>query len=178
MYGIQSYGRDSYVVYWGNCRSPWKSISRLYPLVSNYFSFKVGNGLTVWFWEDVWLGDISFARSFPLLYRLARSPDVSIASVACSSMAPISWNFDLIRNLNDKEAGELGSLLVVLEGVSLSSSPDSRVWNLVSSGVFSCKSFFDKIIDNPSVPLFPFHKKLWKADVPHKVKFFMWSLAQ
>ncbi|GMP24416.1 hypothetical protein CsSME_00001690 [Camellia sinensis var. sinensis] len=98
--------------------------------------------------------------------------------MACSSLAPISWNFDLIRNLNDREVGELASLLVVLEGVSLSSTPNSRVWNLVSSGVFSCKSFFDKIIDNPSVLLFPFHKKLWKAGVPHKVKFFMWPLVQ
>ncbi|GMQ04517.1 hypothetical protein CsSME_00049909 [Camellia sinensis var. sinensis] len=143
-YGIQSNGRDSKVVNRGNCCSPWKSISRLYPLVSNCLSFKVGNGENVRFWEDVWLGDISFVRSFPLLYRLAHSPNVSIALVACSSMTPISWNFDLIRNLNDREAGELASLLVVLEGVSLSSSSDSRVWNLVFSGVFSCKSFVEK----------------------------------
>ncbi|XP_028056784.1 uncharacterized protein LOC114260796 [Camellia sinensis] len=43
-YGVQSNGRDSNVVNRGNCRSPWKSISRLYPLVSNFLSFKVGNG--------------------------------------------------------------------------------------------------------------------------------------
>ncbi|GMP92437.1 hypothetical protein CsSME_00042662 [Camellia sinensis var. sinensis] len=115
-YGIQPNGRDSNVVNTGNCHSPWKSISRLYPFVSNYFSLRVGNGVNIRFWEDVWLGDISFDRSFPLLYWLVRSSNVSIASVACSSMAPISWNFDFIRDLNDREAWEMASLLVVLEG--------------------------------------------------------------
>ncbi|GMP70607.1 hypothetical protein CsSME_00029396 [Camellia sinensis var. sinensis] len=89
-YGVQSNGRDSNVVNRGNCCSPWKFISHLYPLVSNFFSFRVGNRENIRFWKDVWLGDISFARSFSLLYKLARSPNVPIMSVACSSMAPIS----------------------------------------------------------------------------------------
>ncbi|XP_028121753.1 uncharacterized protein LOC114318966 [Camellia sinensis] len=56
--------------------------------------------------------------------------------------------------------------------------PNGRDSNVVTRGVFSYKSLFDKLIDNPSISLFLYHKKIWKVDVPHKVKFFMWSLTQ
>ncbi|GMP81319.1 hypothetical protein CsSME_00036071 [Camellia sinensis var. sinensis] len=119
-----------------------------------------------------------FSYGISCLIELVRSRNVSIVSVACSSMAAIFWNFDFLRTLNDSEATELASLLVLLDGVFLSYSPDIRVWNLISSWVFSCKSFFDKLIDNLSVPLFPIHKRIWKVVAPHKLKFCVWSLAQ
>ncbi|CAL5386083.1 unnamed protein product [Camellia sinensis] len=40
----------------------------------------VGNRENIRFWEDFWLGDISFARSCPILYWLVCSQNVSIAS--------------------------------------------------------------------------------------------------
>ncbi|CAL5408064.1 unnamed protein product [Camellia sinensis] len=64
----------------------------------------------------------------------------------------------------------------VLDDTALTESLDKRVWALHSSGIFSCKSFFDYIIDNPQIPQFPFCKKVWKACVPLKVKVFMWAL--
>ncbi|XP_028089767.1 uncharacterized protein LOC114290074 [Camellia sinensis] len=61
-------------------------------------------------------------------------------------------------------------------GLSLSYSIcDIRVWSIHSSGVFSCKSFYVKLIDKYGVPLFPFHKTIWIAFVPFKVNLFMWS---
>ncbi|CAL5357544.1 unnamed protein product [Camellia sinensis] len=73
-------------------------------------------------------------------------------------------------NLSDRESLELTFLLTLIGGVSLVLSPDKRVWNISSSGVFSCKSLFDNLIDKSSVPLFPLHMKIWKAGVLHNVK--------
>ena len=176
-YGIQDNGRDSRVDLRGSCRAPWKSISLIFTCWSRHLSVRVGNGEVVRFWEDVWMGQSSFAADFPHLYRVARSHNSSIASMACSLLAPIAWNFDFSRNLYDRETSQLVSLLSRVDHFSLSPLlEDKRVWALHSSGIFSCKSFFDYIIDNPQIPQFPFCKKVWKACVPLKVKVFMWAL--
>ncbi|XP_028093546.1 uncharacterized protein LOC114293627 [Camellia sinensis] len=103
-YGTHDNGRDSRVVLRGNCRAPWKSISQIFTCWSRHLSVRVGSGELVRFWEDVWMGQSSFAVDFPHLYKVARSHNSSIASMACSLLAPISWNFDFSRNLNDMEA--------------------------------------------------------------------------
>ena len=149
----------------------------MFPIVPRFFSMKVGDGASIRFWEDVWVGDTSFDKALPLLYRLVQAQKVTIESVACSHVAPISRNINFLRNLSDRESLELTSLLTLVGGFSLAAHPDKRVWNISSSGVFSCKSLFDNLIDKSSVPLFPLHMRIWKAGVPHKVKFFMWSLA-
>lgn len=79
----------------------------------------------------------------------------------------------------NRESTELASLLSLLEGLSLSYSIcDIRVWSIHSSGIFSCKSFYVKLIDKSGVPLFPFHKTIWIAFVPFKVNLFMWSFVR
>lgn len=39
------------------------------------------------------------------------------------------------------------------------------------------KSYFEKLIDNPVVPLFPHYEMVWNAHLPVKVKVFAWILA-
>ncbi|GMP37169.1 hypothetical protein CsSME_00008979 [Camellia sinensis var. sinensis] len=68
------------------------------------------------------------------------SPWKSISRLTCSSIAPISWNFDFPTNLNEREVVELASLLVLLDGVSLSSSRDTRTLWLERNA----RIFYDK----------------------------------
>ncbi|GMP97344.1 hypothetical protein CsSME_00045635 [Camellia sinensis var. sinensis] len=96
--------------------------------------------------------------------------------MTCSLLVPISWNFDFSRNLNDREATQLTTLLSKIDHFSLVPLLEDKVWALHSSGIFSCKSFFDNIIDNTELPQFPFCKRIWKACAPLKVKVFMWAL--
>ncbi|GMP80513.1 hypothetical protein CsSME_00035584 [Camellia sinensis var. sinensis] len=56
---------------------------------------------------DCW--DASFDVAFPHLYRVAHSHSISTASLACFTLAPISWNFKFARSLNDRETCELVS---------------------------------------------------------------------
>jgi hypothetical protein len=32
--------------------------------------FKIGDGTCVSFWEDVWMGDLSFSQQYPALYNI------------------------------------------------------------------------------------------------------------
>lgn len=146
-------------------------------LFSRFLSIRMGNGASIWFWEDIWIGNSSFASDFPGHYRVANSHGSSIASLACSSFAPIAWNLSFARNLSDREAGDLASSLSRIDHLSLDSSLcDKLVWLLHSSEVFSCKSFFEKITEKSNIPFFSLHKRIWKSFAPLKVKLFVWSL--
>jgi hypothetical protein len=39
-------------------------------------SFKVGDGTSVRFWEDIWLGDTSLANQYPSLYNIVQRKNV------------------------------------------------------------------------------------------------------
>ena len=49
-----------------------------------------------------------------------------------------------------------------------------RIWKLTPSRIFSCKSFFNQLIDDYA--LLNFHM-IWNAKVPNKVQPFAWLLA-
>lgn len=95
------------------------------------------------------MGGESFSRLFPRLHNLSLPHNASISSMVSSPSFPIDWDFRFFRNLNDRECIELSSLLSFLEGVCLRESvPDGRKWIAHSSGMFSCKSFFDILVDD------------------------------
>ena len=58
-YGLHKNGWDSNVVVKGSYRNPWKAIS--YDIVNflPFIQLKVGNGVKIRFWEDVWVGSIA-----------------------------------------------------------------------------------------------------------------------
>lgn len=102
-YGVHDDARSIHVVLRGNCHSPWKSISHGFPLFSRFLSIRVGNGESIWFWEDIWVGNSPFAKDFPGLYKVVNSHGFSITLLACSSLGPIAWNLSFTRNLTEKE---------------------------------------------------------------------------
>ena len=94
-------------------RSSLKSISHALPLLSRFLSFKVGNEENIWLWGSYVDGDSSFDLLFPHLYRLIRSQNISIASMAFSSSDFISWNLNFLRTLDDHKMDEMVSLLAI-----------------------------------------------------------------
>lgn len=82
-----------------------------------------------------------------------------------------------VRFLFEWEIDLLGPLISNLELIFISKSfPDKRVWTFESSGRFSCKSFFKVLILSNNFDLsFP-AIRIWKSQVPPRVKAFVWSL--
>jgi hypothetical protein len=58
-------------------------------------------------------------------------------------------------------------------GVHLTDEPNSFVWHLTSSGVFSVKSLYEKYLNEDSRYL---QKYIWKLKVSLKIRIFMWFL--
>ncbi|KAK9266383.1 hypothetical protein L1049_027285 [Liquidambar formosana] len=176
-YGLQANGWDAQTSSRISARSPWKFTSQGLDRFLEFTSLSVGKGDRVRFWEDHWRGDASFCSLFPRLYRLSLAHNASISSMVSIESQSFRWDFKFFRNLNERESSNLASLLNILEGFSLSLFiPVKRVWIADSSGVFSCKSYFEKLIGSSHIlSCFP-SDLIWKARVPLKVKVFAWTV--
>jgi hypothetical protein len=64
--------------------------------------------------------------------------------------------------------GELGLLVA---DVSLEGGADQVAWHLNESRIFSVKSMYTKLSQGATVV---YHKDLWSAAVPLKIKIFSW----
>ncbi|EXB36980.1 hypothetical protein L484_018358 [Morus notabilis] len=139
--------------------------------VRSHVILKIGNGRRVRFWEDEWAGEESLAASFSNLFRLSNLHNQAISSFySIGNDATISWNFHFRRNPSERELGEVVGLLSCLEGVRVCVALEDRwVWDLEGSGIFSCKSLFNSLVDNQSFPPFPFYYFVWKISVPTKI---------
>jgi hypothetical protein len=61
--------------------------------------FKVGNGSTVRFWEDILLGGSPLSQQYPSLYNIFQRKDMRVDDV----LAQRSLNIGSRRALNDKK---------------------------------------------------------------------------
>jgi hypothetical protein len=64
----------------------------------NRGSFKVGDGISVRFWEDIWLGDSSLANQYPSVYNIVQRKNVLVANVLAHS--PLNIEFRRALNGN------------------------------------------------------------------------------
>jgi hypothetical protein len=147
----------------------WKGLMRV---KSDFFArgyFKVGDGSSVRFWEDVWLGDTSLALRYPSLYNIVQRKNVLVSTVL--AQAPLNITFR--RTLNEHKWNLWITLCQQLMGVQLTNSPDNFVWRLNDSGIFTVKSMYLDLMNGHSIGL---RKNLWKLKIPLKIKIFMWFL--
>jgi hypothetical protein len=69
---------------------PFRKVSRMSSMnfLSGFF-FKVGNGTSVRFWEDVWMGHLPLSQQYPTLYNMVQHKNVLISTV----LATARWIF-------------------------------------------------------------------------------------
>lgn len=145
--------------------SPWRGISQILPLLLSHTNLSLGCGTKFRFWLDPWVDLLSLSSHFPHLFNLSRC-------FAFLSSSP-DWDFHFRRYLRDSKVIELSSLIVLLQNSHLSPTrPDSCLWSLTSSSLFSVSSFFSALsVPSSSVP-FPF-KTIWFAHIPSKFHAFL-----
>jgi hypothetical protein len=132
--------------------------------------FTLGNGQSIRFWEDIWLGEVSLARQYPALYHIAQYKNVKVANVL--SHAPLNIGFR--RALSGNKWIQWIALCRRLMTINLGTNQDRFVWNLNTSGLFSVKSMYNDCMNDHT----PFLRKyLWKIKIPLKIKIFMWFLS-
>ena len=129
----------------------------------------IGNGKSTRFWEDIWVGQQPLSQSFPRLYNICYSHDVTVNRV-------IESNFDCLkfrRFLREETKDMWCNLIDTCSHVRLTNSSDRVRWLLTRSGTFSVKSLYSFLIaKRVSIP----YRKLWNLKLPLRIKVFCWIL--
>jgi hypothetical protein len=108
--------------------------------------FNLGDGSTIRFWEDVWLGDNTLEQQYPSLYHIVQHRNVLVADV----LAQTPLNIQFRRVLNGNKWTAWLHVCRRLMTVNLGDEPDNFVWNLTTSGIFTVKSVNEDLMNNHS----------------------------
>ena len=148
----------------------WKGLMRVKDDFFSRGSFVVGNGETIRFWEDTWLGTSPLMNQYPLLYNIVQHKNVSVHDVLHNA-PPLSIGFR--RALVGNKWDMLSHLCFRLMQVTLNNVPDFFKWSLNKNGQFTVKSMYEDLMNGHTIYL---QKYLWKLKIPQKIKIFMWFL--
>ena len=132
-------------------------------------TFLIKDGSATRFWEDTWVGNMSFKDRYPSLYNIVRDPHATVAKVMASQPLNISFR----RMLWGPKLRDWSILVAQIAPFNLVDGSDSFRWNLTKSVLFTVRSLYLHLINTHT----PFrHKKIWKIMVPLKIKIFLWFL--
>ncbi|GKA83847.1 hypothetical protein Tco_0805442 [Tanacetum coccineum] len=158
--------------------STWLNIVTEFSMLKNqgidllsFMKKKVGDGQDTFFWEEVWMGDMTFKSRFPRVYALESDKKITVAD----KMNHNVLGFSLRRAPRDGvEMKQFRDMIAILEGVELPAMHDRWIWSLVGSGEFSVASA-RKFIDDHRLTGSP-HKTRWVKVVPIKINVMAWKV--
>ncbi|XP_026433561.1 uncharacterized protein LOC113331002 [Papaver somniferum] len=132
------------------------------------------HGREISFWNDIWSGNISLALDFPALYRLACSKTSKLADMISTNG---NWKFDFKRYFSSLEANDFAQFLLRIGSnpPELDNLSDTRRWTLNSSGTFSIKSLYAKLVEGSGLDDFPYGF-VWHKSIPPKINFMVWCI--
>ncbi|KAJ9554109.1 hypothetical protein OSB04_018154 [Centaurea solstitialis] len=148
----------------------WRSIWHSQLALQKGIRWKVGNGRSINIWKDPWLRDDEiFTVESPLVLEHANMTVGDLVN-------PLSqeWNRELLARLfSSRDCNRILNLSPPNE-----SHPDKIIWHWTEDGIYSVKSCY-RLITEKIAPLSHLFisgdwKRIWKANIPNKVKFFIW----
>ena len=143
----------------------WHQLVKVRPIFRSLVKFVVRNGKSTRFWLDWWVGDSTLVVAFPVLFSYCDDTEVSIFELSARG-----WVLDFRRSLSPEELEDWQRLTACFP--LLSEEEDAVVWPLSSSGRFSVKSAYSKLIPGGRPVKF---KHVWSARIPPKIKIFLWQ---
>ncbi|PWA77105.1 RNA-directed DNA polymerase, eukaryota, Reverse transcriptase zinc-binding domain protein [Artemisia annua] len=158
----------------------WSSISKVgqeatdlgIPLISS-FQRRVGNGESICFWDDCWLGSSCLSHMFSRLFELETDKLCNLKERCSISDGVVEWKWAWRRQIRSgREQEELYSLLSMLGNTYLiNDNSGGWRWSMESSGVYSVKSLRDALDEKV---LLTSSETKWSSLVPKKVYVFIW----
>lgn len=84
------------------------------------------------------------------------------------------WSLYFRRLLKDEEVPEFQALLISLDGISINTFLNKRVWSLEPGGSFTVKSLVNHLSTSPiDITL---QRSLWKTKSPKRVNMSVWIM--
>lgn len=145
----------------------WKGICEGIAAVQDGFGWRLGNGKSISFWTDVWVGDT------PLInYAIMDIPSTELSKkVSDYWFAFGDWDWASLSSMISDEALDLLRGQLVLGGVE---NRDNVLWKFSQTGVFSVASAY-KFISTESLEIVDTGwNKIWKVTGWQRWRTLLW----
>ncbi|KAA3458643.1 reverse transcriptase [Gossypium australe] len=155
-----------------SCSYVWRNIWAAKDTLKKGLTWRVGTGQNISISDDAWIPNYANIR---LLSRFDNLQCDKVAELIDSNSR--EWNRELVVDTFPKEVADL------ILWISLAVAPheDFLVWNGEPSGEFSVRSSYKLLqsLDPTAYALQTIYrdsyKKLWRTDIPTKIKVFIWK---
>jgi hypothetical protein len=133
--------------------------------------WKIGNGKSVRFWEDIWLGSSSLAIQYWEIYYLVNEQNKSVEELWDGQNLKCTFPRCVdIRLYNLWE-----EVVSLASSINFSGADDEMVWQHNSSGMYSSQSLYS-IINFRGMTLV-YLSDVWKLLVPPRIHSFLWLVS-
>ena len=147
--------------------------------VSKQFSWKVGRGDQILFWNDPWVdGEVPLKEKFTELYQISSQRLHIVEDMGYFSENGWEWTLSWRRNLFDSEMGVASTFIDHIAAIRISGNlKDTWLWGAKPNGIFSTKYAYNliKAEQFSEAQGSGFHQ-LWDLKVSPKVLSFAWRL--
>ncbi|KAA3466902.1 reverse transcriptase [Gossypium australe] len=157
-----------------SCSYVWRSIWATKDTLKKGLIWKVGTGMNISITEDAWIPNYVNVR---LMSRFNNLQGDKVADLINSNER--EWNRELIVNTFPEDVADLILQIPLL----LERHEDFLAWNGESSGEFSVRSSYKLLqgLDPTAYALQniyrDFYIKLWRIEMPTKIKIFIWKIS-
>nr|XP_043630235.1 uncharacterized protein LOC122601545 [Erigeron canadensis] len=132
---------------------PWGNICKVSRAFANYdtdldllIKGVLGNGKSIRFWLDLWIGMEPLMARFPNLFKLESAKNYFVADRIASTSYGSTFTFTWNRlPTTQQKTDEYSSMLGLIDTARLSSSGDKWCWDLDQINSFSVKSIKKKL---------------------------------
>uniref|UniRef100_J3MPR6 Reverse transcriptase zinc-binding domain-containing protein n=1 Tax=Oryza brachyantha TaxID=4533 RepID=J3MPR6_ORYBR len=148
----------------------WQGLQKIRIWVERGSKWKVGDGSHIFFWRDVWHGEVPLKNIFPYLFEICDQQDISVKEVrSCVNCL----SFRRVFGQMDVECWrELCGVVSSLQNSMYVRDKDEIKWALGTKEIYTSKSMysfltFRGILDQEI-------QNIWFAPIPLKFKHFLW----
>jgi hypothetical protein len=108
----------------------WQGLLEVKTLFLNCCKFQIGDGRSVSLWEDNWMGDFTLASSFPRLFAISLTPNITVRKAFDKGLGNMSFR----RASVGAKQGMWADLRKLCESFMFSEGQDTLCWLLTESG--------------------------------------------
>ncbi|XP_039060736.1 uncharacterized protein LOC120204786 [Hibiscus syriacus] len=143
------------------------------------YSFLVGDGKFIRFWQDNWVLDYPLLLIFPRLFSISINKTGKLFEFGEYSSFGWIWDVQFRRNLNDWEIEQWANLMTIISAFALNlDNSDGMIWKGSGDGLFTVKSAVNLCSSGSlgSDEAYFWCKIVWSGQLPPKVESFLWQV--
>jgi hypothetical protein len=150
----------------------WKGVMWASRAVSVGYKWKVGDGRSIKFWEDIWFGNSPLVPNFGTFtsFLTSRLRPLGICGMGSRLEALLGGFFP------DEMMVSWLELIEIAKTISYSEENDQIIWQYETNGIYSSSSMYAIVNFRGIQPIYL--PSMWKLKIPPRIQVFLWLFSQ